>query len=343
MGPEPNEAAIESRIDGEDDVQGTNEHVERDLIEAMRLGELWTLVNLAAPDRSFKDVGDAMNIGQPAVSERLRRLEKWVGLPLKVETRRGSAFDPTPAAAEIVAASRVLLDHGSALVRLVLELRERSKGNLIRLAAGATASNVLIPRILGLLYRKRENITVDVTNTPSQNIVRGIREGRYDLGVVSAEVVARQKVRQLQWHEWIKDEYILAVPTDHRLAKNTSFEWRDLEGERLFLIERSGIRILMGNSAHKMKQTQELAKARIQELPSVQACVQATQNCAGLTLVSNLVANNAENLVHGIHVLPCKTPMFRTLFLVRDKDRAATHHQSEMWDLLVEFGHSYGR
>lgn len=313
-----------------------NEHVVRDLVEGMRLGDLCALINVASSEISYKEVGDTMAIGQPAVSARIRRLEACAGLLLKVERRRGAAFGPTPAGEEIVAAGKDLLDKAVGLARLVLELRARLNEQVVRLAGGATATNVLIPRILGQLYSQHRDLTVAVTNIQSQEVISGIYEGRYDLGIVSAEVVGRRNQDRLEWREWIKDEYVLAVPTNHRLATDMSFDWAGLEGERLFVIERSGIRLLMCDTAKKMGQS--AGKLRIQELPSVHACGDSTQSGAGLTFVSSLLANNADRLIRGVRVLPCQERMVRTLFLVRDRHVTPTPHQTAVWEHLVASG-----
>lgn len=146
-----------------------------------------------------------------SASERIRSMEDTLGVPLLVRERRGVA---------VTAAGRTLLYHA----RVVLQQMERMRGELgdygaglkghIRLLCNTAALSEYLPQALSSFLAKYPQISVDLEERPSQEIVDAVRAGLCDMGVVSDLV----DLQGLQTFKFRSDPLVLVVPEGHVLA-----------------------------------------------------------------------------------------------------------------------------
>ncbi|MET0981980.1 MAG: LysR family transcriptional regulator [Telluria sp.] len=125
------------------------------------------------------------HIALASASERLRGMEEALGVPLLVRGRRG--VHPTPA-------GETLVQHA----RLVLQQMERMRGELgeyahglkghIRLLCNTAALSEFLPEALGAFLARNPNVDIDLEERLSYDIVKAVREGVVDIGIVTDSV-----------------------------------------------------------------------------------------------------------------------------------------------------------
>jgi len=120
---------------------------------------------------------------QPAVSQRVRRLERECGLPLVERSRRGVA--PT-------AAGRVLLDAAAEALgaldaaRRELDRRRDGGGGSLRIATGGTTLRHFMTRPLAEFRRRHPAVTFDfVSATSTRQCLDALRTSHADLAFVT--------------------------------------------------------------------------------------------------------------------------------------------------------------
>lgn len=146
-----------------------------------------------------------------AVSKRLVELEQLFGLPLLERGARG--VRPTAAGEALLFHARNVL---RSVDRLHAELSEYAQGvrGHVRMHANISAVVEFLPEDLRAFMSANEGIKIDLEEHLTADILRAVREGRTDLGVV-AEAGA---LDGLESYPYRCDQLVLLTRPDHPLA-----------------------------------------------------------------------------------------------------------------------------
>jgi DNA-binding transcriptional LysR family regulator len=156
-----------------------------------------------------------------AASTRIRNMEAELGASLLVRRRQG--VTPTQA-------GRTLLQHARTILRQAERLREdlgAYGGGLagqIRVLSNTNALTEFLPEALSSFLSAHPNVSVDLEERLSDEIVGLIAEGVADLGIVAATV----DVAPLQTYPFRKDRFVLVVARNHPLAKRSKLAYGQL-------------------------------------------------------------------------------------------------------------------
>src|SRR5262250_1043441 len=148
------------------------------------------------------------NLALAAASTRIRNMEEALGAALLVRGRQG--VTPTQA-------GRTLLQHAHAILRQAERLREdlgAYAGGLagqIRVLSNTNALTEFLPEALGSFLSAHPQVSVDLEERLSDEIVGLIAEGVADLGIVAATV----ETSALETYPFRKDRFVLVVVLDH--------------------------------------------------------------------------------------------------------------------------------
>lgn len=147
-----------------------------------------------------------------SASQRVLGMESGLGTPLLLRSRTG--VQPTEA-------GRTLTHHA----RLVLQQMERLRGELgeygsglhghVRLMCNTSAMTEHLPEALADFLVRNPQVSVDLDEQPSAEIVDALRTGLGDIGIVSDVV----DVEGLQTFAFRRDDLVLVVPRGHALAR----------------------------------------------------------------------------------------------------------------------------
>jgi len=181
------------------------EHTPRfDLVD-LRLFAMVAEVNslTRAAERSFLSLA--------AVSLRIKSLEEALGTKLLYRAQRGVSL--TVAGEVFAERARTILHE---IDRLNVDMRPFSKGirGHVRLFANTPAVTELLPSVLAQFFRVHGDISVDLQERLSPEIVRAVHDGLADIGVISSNV----RADGLETLPYMQDRLVLAVPEGHPLA-----------------------------------------------------------------------------------------------------------------------------
>ncbi len=169
----------------------------------------------------FRDVVEAGSITRgaerahlalAAASTRIRNMEEAIGAALLLRGRQGVA--PTQA-------GRTLLQHARTMLLQAERLREDLSayagrlGGQIRMLSNTNALTEFLPEALSSFLSAHPNVSVDLEERLSDEIVGLIAEGVADLGIVAGTV----DVGSLETYPFRRDRFVLVVARDHPLAK----------------------------------------------------------------------------------------------------------------------------
>lgn len=165
----------------------------------------------------FTRTAQRLNMTQPGVSQQLRKLEQQVGQ--RLISRTGKSFSLTPAGEAVfdLGLSRRVQEKK---LRATLETDDRDAGPL-RLACSGSFAMLLYPALLPWM-RDAPGLRVHLEAAPQAEILSGLLEGRFDLGVLGADPDhARLEARHLG-----REELCLVLPAG---AADAAVSFADLE------------------------------------------------------------------------------------------------------------------
>ncbi len=156
-----------------------------------------------------------------ALSKRIAALEAEVGVPLLARRRRG--VEPTAAGQALLARSREVL---GSLDRLRAELGDYGLGvqGSVRVFASPSVLAESLPDDVAAFVARQGGIRISLDERMSPEIVRGVREGSADLGVLW-DLLA--DLSGLQPQPYRHDRLCVAMSPEHGLARRPSLRYAD--------------------------------------------------------------------------------------------------------------------
>jgi DNA-binding transcriptional LysR family regulator len=207
--------------------------------------------------RLFCDVADAGSItagaeksalALAAASMRIRGMEVALGAPLLIRSRQG--VTPTEA-------GRTLLKHARTLLAQSARLREDLSAFAggfsaeVRLLANTNALTEFLPEALSAFLADHPQLSVDLEERLSDEIVGLVAEGAADVGIVAGTV----DVGALTTYPFRSDRFVVVTALDHPLAGRESVGFAEVLDYDLVGLERSSSlqRFLAGKAVREGK------------------------------------------------------------------------------------------
>ncbi len=179
--------------------------------KAPDLGTL-SLLLAVAETGSFGRAAAQCGITQPAVSLRLRALERQFGLVLLERSTVGSSL--TPAGRTVVDWARPLLDSADGFARSVAALAEQHHDRL-KVAASLTIADHLFPHWLAGFHAALPDLAVSLQVVNSDHVADLVRSGDAALGYVEGSRLPPG----LRTRVVGGDELVVVTAPDHRWAR----------------------------------------------------------------------------------------------------------------------------
>jgi DNA-binding transcriptional LysR family regulator len=216
-----------------------------------------------------------------AASTRIRNMEAALGAALLVRSRQG--VTPTQA-------GRTLLQHARTILRQAERLREdlgAYAGGLagqIRVLSNTNALTEFLPEALSSFLTAHPNVSVDLEERLSDEIVGQIAEGVADLGIVAGTVDAST----LETYPFRNDRFVLVVAREHPLAKRPKVAFAQvLEHDFVGLDRASALQRFLADKAARIGQPLRL---RVQ-LRSFDAVCRLVECNVGIGIVPETTAH----------------------------------------------------
>src|SRR5947199_4036 len=229
---------------------------------------------------SITSGAERAHLALAAASTRIRNMEEALGATLLVRGRQG--VTPTQA-------GRTLLQHARVILRQAERLREDLgvyAGGLagqIRVLSNTNALTEYLPESLSSFLSAHPNVSVDLEERLSDEIVGLIAEGVADLGIVAATV----DVSALEAYPFRKDRFVLVIASNHPLAACTKIPFAQvLEHDFVGLDRASALQRFLAEKAARIGQPLRL---RVQ-LRSFDAVCRLVECNVGIGIVPETTA-----------------------------------------------------
>lgn len=255
----------------------------------------------------------AMHLALASVSERIAGMEAALGAPLLERNRRGVCA--TAAGAALVRHARMILDQ---VEQMRGELRSYATGlkGRIRLLSNTAALATAVPAQLCRFLVAHPDLSIDLDERPSVEIVQALVDGRADLGLVADSA----DLGTLQRHRIATDQLVVVTCRTHRLAGAAHVAFADLFDEPMVGLADTALEAHLGERAARLGRQLDY-RIRLRHQDSLVMQVAAG---VGIAILSEAVA---RTLGHDVSIVPLAEPWAaRKLYLCARDFATLTPH-----------------
>lgn len=180
---------------------------------------------------SFRAAAQELHLSAPALSRRIDKLERTLGVRLLERTTRRVSL--TPAGRAFVSPAREALD---ALERAALGIQEvsRVRRGKVSIACVPSTTITLVPQMLRVFAERLPGVQFRLLDTAEDQVTHNVISGAADFGIG----FMGRKTPEIDFTPLRQDSYIVAVPRGHALATRRQLGWDRLRKERLITVSR---------------------------------------------------------------------------------------------------------
>lgn len=281
---------------------------------------------------SFVRTAKALNLSQPALSRRIRKLEENLGAPLfKRSTRHVSL---TMIGRDFLPKMRRVIDEFETSVLASREFGARSSG-LVSVAAVPTAVFHFLPSVIGRFAEAYPRIRFRILDVGANRGLEAVVRGEADFGI---NFIGASHA-EIEFQRLLEDPFVLACHHHHPLASRQRVRWAELALQRVITVgQNSGNRAVIDTA---------LARRGIQldwnyEVAHLSGSLGLVEAGLGIAVLPRLAAPPAGHPT--IRTMRLTEPeISRTIGIVRRRGATPSPHASQFLRMLLEAWQSPSR
>ncbi|MFN0002834.1 MAG: LysR substrate-binding domain-containing protein [Pseudohongiellaceae bacterium] len=263
----------------------------------------WEYFVAIAEHKHFGRAAAACHVTQPTLSAQLKKLEHYLGVNLVERDNRRVWL--TPVGEEMAVRARRLLNEAEGLKKLARSQFNPLAGD-IRLGAFPTLAPYFLPIVLPKVKKKLPDLRVFLVEEKTQLLLQQLQQGELD-AVLLAMPISKDKFDVIPV---CKEEFLLAVPAAHILARRKQITIEELEGQNLMLLDEGHCLREQALSVCQLSGAGENSTFRASSLETLR---QMVISGLGVTLIPAMAVVPDQD---GIRYIPFKIPPMREIGLV---------------------------
>jgi len=174
-----------------------------------------------------------LGLQQPPLSQQIRALEREI---------KASLFIRHPRGVKLTDAGRSFFEDAQAILaqvdRAAARAQRTARGELGRIAVGFTTSapfHPLVARAIRQFRQRRPDVSFELEESSSVDLVRALREERLDAVFIRSAVA---EPAGLAVHALLREDMVVALPSRHELARQPKIALKELADETFILYRR---------------------------------------------------------------------------------------------------------
>jgi DNA-binding transcriptional LysR family regulator len=276
-------------------------------------------------ERNIANAAKREAIVPSAVSKRISQMEQEAGVQLLERGRRGVSVT---AAGE--ALCRYARESLQLLDRMQAELGAFADGvqGHVRVFASKSAVAQVLPEDISLFAKRYRDVRVSLEEREIWEVVRGVEEGRADIGVCWNAV----DLRGLRTFPYHRDQLAVVVHPAHPLAKRTSVSFEDtIDFEHVDIVARSIMQTMQRSVAAAAGKQM---RYRIQ-VSTVDAAYRIVAAQLAVAIIPQEEASTIQQTL-GLKVIPLSNDWAKRQFVVAVRDKGLSRPAQLLLESLKE-------
>ena len=206
-----------------------------------------------AATSSFQRAAEALNMSQPTLTRRIRKLEQAVGVDLFERTTRTVRI--TLAGRGFLERARLILDEAQAAQRALSDSSDYSdaqRNAVITIATIPSATHNILPRAIHAHRAAGYETRFRILESLAGETLDLVRDGEVDFGIGFGGL----EDPLLGFQSLQSDRFVIALTREHPLCAQDRVAWKDLAGQELIVPWKgTGNRLLIDNALAETGQT----------------------------------------------------------------------------------------
>lgn len=171
---------------------------------------------------SFSRAAERCNVAQPSLSQQIQKLEQELGEPL---------FDRLPRKVVLTDAGRMLLPRAINILSDLHDIKHTLNQNtdsghgLLSVGFIPTIAPFVLPRVIKRFSQEFPNARLSVQEDLTEAIVRGLLDGKLDVGITSMPILHRL----IRTQELLTEPLLVASSKDNDFISRASIHVKDLD------------------------------------------------------------------------------------------------------------------
>jgi len=248
--------------------------------------------------RHFGLAAEQCCVSQSTLSAAIQELESMLGVQLFERNHR--KISPTESALAMAEKAGQILGLSEAMVEEVQDKGLAMNGNL-RLGVIPTIGPFLLPRILPEIRNRYPDLKLQLIEDQTANLLKRMNEGSLDAIILALPFDIGKLEKKIFWSE----NFMVAMPTNHSMAKLESISSLKLPAEELLLLEEGHC-----FSEHVIEACRMKGKGKNSAFQgtSLYTLIQMVASGQGVTFVPEMAINSVLIKVENIQFRPLSEP-----------------------------------
>lgn len=178
---------------------------------------------------NFRRAADALHLSQPHLTRLIAQIEKETGTSLFYRTTRRVSL--TPAGEVFLAEARAILMR---VEQAIYATRQAAEPDSLSIAFTEMARHSVVPKILSVFRDRYSHIKLSILEACTEEQVEALHEAKVDIGFLHPPL----RSQLLEVLPIYQERFMIALPSNHPLARQTEISFTDLVDETLILYAR---------------------------------------------------------------------------------------------------------
>ena len=245
----------------------------------MDLGQLRYFIKIVE-HKSFTKAAKDCSVSQPALSQQIGKLEKELGQPL---------FERQGRTIRLTSAGQILQTQAEKILQMVDDVKgqitDDGQTGRVSIAAIPTIGPYFLPEALRTVGQQFQHASFVIHEHVTEELLKRCSNGDIDVGILALPAQAKQ----LQVEPIFEEELMLALPHNHRLAKQPRITSQDIAEETFVLLGEAHCLVDSIEGYCNSQRFKPVATSNIQQLETAKNLV-ATGH--GITFVPKMACAN---------------------------------------------------
>ena len=243
-----------------------------------------------ADEKSFTKAAKKVFVSQPTLTMQIQKLEFEHNV--QIFERQGRSFLITAAGEKIIAESRHILRHVGAIKDIAKNYQNPFLGEL-KMAAFPTLASYFFPKFTTQFLKEFPDLTLLLVEEKTDQLITSLKNGDIDCAFLAMPV----HEDELECFEIFEEEFLLAVPKQHHLAKSReAINNKDLANESLMLLEDG--HCLRDQALDACSLLGNLQTRSDFAASSLETLIQMVEIGAGITMIPQIATRQSKNITY---------------------------------------------
>lgn len=281
---------------------------------------------IAAENLNFTQAANQLKISQPSVSQHIQALEQHFGLDLFY--RSGRSIELTDAGLALIPLARKYIYLSTHIEETMISLKGEVAGHLM-VGCSTSTGRYILPQILTNFHREYPQVKATCQVVSQKKALEGLCEGKLHLALTSS----LQFCKEIEYRQFITDQIIIIIPTDHVWAEKGWITHQELTTEQFILPDEgsethTAVREALASIGISIYQLKS-----VMELGSPEAIALSVQEGLGAGFVSNIVVNRlVYDRVKTVEIQELK--IMQDIYISRYLGRPQSKAQTAFWEFV---------